>query len=175
MKDDDKKKREAYRLIEEGQAYVAQKRYSDAQKKFQESVDLYPTADGYTFLAWMYSFDGRYKEAIELCKKAIEIDPDYGNSYNDIGCYLIQLQKEQDSIPWFEMAKKSKRYKPRHFPYLNLARLYLRKEEIPKAKQEFSGVLQFDPQNVEARFVLELLDDSKENKTARFSHLFSSN
>ncbi|NIO09761.1 MAG: tetratricopeptide repeat protein, partial [Deltaproteobacteria bacterium] len=45
----------------------------------------FPTAEAYTFLGWTYSFMGQLNEAIEECQRAITLDPDFGNPYNDIG------------------------------------------------------------------------------------------
>ena len=54
--------------------------------------NCYPTAEAYTFLGWTYHFQGRIEDAIAECKRAIEVDPEFGNPYNDIGAYLIELE-----------------------------------------------------------------------------------
>src|SRR6187431_807512 len=69
---------------------------------YQRSIALYPTAEGHTFLGWAYSFEGRIDDAIDECKKAIAVDPDFGNPYNDIGVYLVQLGREAQAIPWLK-------------------------------------------------------------------------
>ena len=61
-----------------------------AIRLYKESITLHPTADAHTYLGWTYSFQGRIEEAIAQCEIAIEIDPDFGNPYNDIGVYLMQ-------------------------------------------------------------------------------------
>jgi tetratricopeptide (TPR) repeat protein len=112
---------------------------------YKESISLYPTADAHTYLGWTYSFEGRFEEAIEECRKAISIDPEFGNPYNDIGVYLMQGRKLDEAIPWLERAKQAKRYEPRHFPYLNLGRIYAEKGMIQKALSEFRAALEFSP------------------------------
>ena len=119
--------------------------FDDATRLYKESIALYPTADAHTYLGWAYSFKGRLNEAIAQCEIAIELDPDFGNPYNDIGVYLMQQQKLDDAIPWLERAKSAKRYEPRHFPYINLGRVYLTKGMIQKALEEFGGALQINP------------------------------
>src|SRR5207249_1861324 len=69
---------------------------------YQRSIDVYPTAEAHTFLGWTLSFQGRLEEATRECLKAIEVDPDFGNPYNDIGCYLMQEGKFEEAIPWLE-------------------------------------------------------------------------
>ncbi len=76
----------------------------DAVPIYLESLKWHPTAEAYTFLAWALSSHKEFDKAIDYCKKAIELDPDYGNPYNDIGAYLLELDRPEDAIPWFEQA-----------------------------------------------------------------------
>ena len=66
------------------------------------------------------------EEATEECLRAIAIDPEFGNPHNDIGVCLMQRDKLDEAIPWFEKAKQAKRYEPRQFPFMNLGQIYLR-------------------------------------------------
>jgi tetratricopeptide (TPR) repeat protein len=135
----------AIELIGEAMKLQMAEEFDDAIRLYKESIALYPTADAHTYLGWAYSFKGRLNEAIAQCEIAIEIDPEFGNPYNDIGVYLMQQQKLDDAIPWLERAKSAKRYEPRHFPYINLGRVYLTKGMIQKALEEFGGALQINP------------------------------
>ena len=112
---------------------------------YQQSIALYPTAEAHTFLGWTYSFQGRYEEAIAECKEAIAVDADFGNPYNDIGSYLIKLERLDEAIPWLESAVKAPRYEPRHFPYINLGRVYASKGMLLRAVAEFEGALEQEP------------------------------
>ena len=114
---------------------------------YKESIAFYPTADAHTYLGWMYSFQGRIEEAIEECNQAIEVDEDFGNPYNDIGCYLLQIGEEDESVEWFQKAKKASRYDPRHFPFLNMGRIYLKRGAMGKALGEFHRALRFAPKD----------------------------
>src|SRR5216683_2270583 len=71
-------------------AYQAQMEgdYDHAVELYHSSLELHPTAEAHTFLGWTYHFQGRIEEAIEECKSDIELDPEFGNPYNDIGAYL---------------------------------------------------------------------------------------
>jgi len=122
--------REAYRRQMEGEL-------EEAMRLYQESICCYPTAEAYTFLGWTLSFQGRYEEAIEQCKKAIAVDPDFGNPYNDIGAYLLNLGRIDEAIPWLEKATKAGRYEAYHYPHCNLGRVYLAKGMLKKALEEF--------------------------------------
>ena len=120
-------------------AYQAQMEgdYDRAVELYQSSLELHPTAEAHTFLGWTYHFQGRIDDAIVECKRAIEIDPEFGNPYNDIGAYLIEQGRFDEAIPWLEQAMTAKRYDPRHFPYYNLGRVYLAKGLINRAREQF--------------------------------------
>jgi tetratricopeptide (TPR) repeat protein len=101
-----------------------QGRLEEAIEHYTRSIEIYPTAEAYTFRGWARSFQGDLDEAIAECQRAIEVDPDYGNPYNDIGAYLIQQGQWQAAIPWLEKAFGAKRYECPFFPRFNLGRVY---------------------------------------------------
>ncbi len=121
---------------------------------YKESIQSFPTADAHTYLGWMYSLQGNLEEAILECHKAIKIDPDFGNPYNDIGCYLMQKKEYDNSLPWFNEAKKAARYEPRHFPYLNTSRVKLIQGKHGQAKSELHQALMREPddENLKNKF-----------------------
>src|SRR6202162_6348207 len=129
--------------------------YDRAVELYLGSLALHPTAEAYTFLGWTYHFQGKIEEAIAECKRAIEIDPDFGNPYNDIGAYLIDLERYDEAIPWLEQAITAKRYEPRHFPHRNLGRAYLAKGWINRAREQYMQALAIEPRHVPARQALE--------------------
>jgi len=96
----------------------------DAIELYRRSIALHPTAKAHTFLGWAYSVFGRYEEAIAECQKAIALDPDLGNPYNDIGSYLIEMEKWEEAVSWLERAVRARNYEMPHYPYVNLGRIY---------------------------------------------------
>jgi len=128
-----------------------------AMRLYQESIQTHPTAEAYTFLGWTYSSLGRYEQAIEECKNAIAVDPDFGNPYNDVGSYLTQQGKLDEAIPWLEQAMTAKRYEPRHFPHVNLGRIYWEKGDLLKAVREFGKAVEIEPRYLFARRALATL------------------
>src|SRR5256884_2723122 len=94
---------------------------------YERSVRLAPSGEGHTFRAWTFSFMGRYDDAIEECQRAIAVDPSFGNPYNDIGAYLIEMNRLDDAIPWLERAIAAPRYCCYFYAHTNLARGYLQK------------------------------------------------
>lgn len=129
--------------------------YEQAVVLFERSIAERPTAEGHTFLGWSLSHLGRIEEAIVECKKAIAIDPDFGNPYNDIGVYLVALDRSDEAIPWLKKAIQAKRYCCYQFPHFNLGRILLQKGEVAEAKRLFERALQYDPDYLPARMGLE--------------------
>jgi tetratricopeptide (TPR) repeat protein len=128
----------AYRLQMEGNL-------KEAVKNYKLSIEFYPTAEAHTYLGWTYSFMGNLDDAIEECKKAIEIDPDFGNPYNDIGSYLIQQGNYDEAVTWLELALKSKRYESKHFAHLNLGRVFELKGLWFEALNEYKAAMELEP------------------------------
>lgn len=128
----------AQQLMHEALKEQEARRFDNAILLYQDSIAAHPTAEAHTFLGWTYSYLDRFDEAIEECRRAIALDPDFGNPYNDIGSYLMKQGKMEEAIVWLEKAKQAPRYEPRHYPYLNLARLYASQGRFEEARREFS-------------------------------------
>src|SRR3989475_10803564 len=79
---------------------------------YRHSIELCPTAEAHTFLGWAMSFQRRLAEATQECLRAIEIDSDFGHPYNDIGLYLMQQDRLDESISWLEKGQQATRYEP---------------------------------------------------------------
>ncbi len=118
----------------------------EAIEAYKKSIDYYPTPKAHTYLGWAFSLNGRFEEAIEECKIAIELDPDFGNPYNDIGSYLISLNKYDEAIYWLEKAINAPDYEARHFPFYNLGRVYEKKGDWFTALSYYSESLNINPQ-----------------------------
>ena len=109
---------------------------------YRKSIEIFPTAEAHTFLGWTYSFQGKYDEAIAECRKAIQVDPDFGNPYNDIGAYLIEKGRLDEAVPWLEKATQAKRYDSYCFPHYNLGRIWETKGDWRKAVGCYEKALQ---------------------------------
>lgn len=110
---DDERARELWEL---GTKRLSEGQVEEAVELFERSIAAKPTAEGHTFRGWALSHLGRLEEAIEDCKHAIRLDPDFGNPYNDIGVYLMQNGQLDEAIPWLERAKLTKPMNPGTFP-----------------------------------------------------------
>jgi Tfp pilus assembly protein PilF len=150
---------DAVRLWQEGYALHVIGQYEEAAERFRASIAEEPTAEAHTFLGWSLSHLGRLEEAIAECEKAIALDPDFGNPYNDIGVYLIALERAAEAIPWFEKAIAAERYCCYQFPYFNKGRVLLMQGEVEAARSAFRRALEHDPDYAPARAGLRYIEE----------------
>ncbi len=140
-------------------AYRAQQRgrLDDAARLYRESIETHPTAEAYTYLGWTHAYRREYDAAMRYCRLAIEIDPSFGNPYNDLGAYLIEKNQWTEAEPWLEAAARATRYASYHLPYYNLGRIQEHRFDYEKAEALYRRALQFHPKFKPARRALGLL------------------
>ena len=139
--DEETPKKRAIRLLDEAYKRQMKGELEEAVDLYKKSIEAFPTAEAYTFLGWTYSFLGRIDDAIGECEKAIEVDPTFGNPYNDIGAYLLQKGDVDGAIPWFERALHAPRYESYCFPHMNLGRAFEAKRDWLRAREEYRKAL----------------------------------
>jgi len=157
MDDPTQARQHAELLFQRAYAQQVAGNLADAITLYQNSIEVYPTAEAHTFLGWTYSFLGRYDDAIEECQKAIAVDPTFGNPYNDIGAYLIELDRPREAIDWLVKATLAPRYEAPHFPWVNLGRVYERIGPWDEAIRCYRKAIEVMPEYEEARRRLQAL------------------
>jgi tetratricopeptide (TPR) repeat protein len=135
------KSRRAEQYYNSGYMMTLRGRFEEAIRLYEKSLEIQPTAEAHTYMGWTYSHMRNLKRAIEEAEKAIRIDPDFGNPYN-------------------QKAMRAKRYCCYQFPHYNMGRIYLRKNMYQKARREFQKSLAIDPDYAPASEALELLKQS---------------
>jgi len=155
-------------------AYELQMRgeFDKALYYYNRSLDCMPSPEAYTFMAWTESMRGEHGKAIRLCQKAIDIDPEFGNPWNDIGAYLLALDHPEDAIPFLEQALRSPRYQTYHYAHYNLGRAYERLENLEVAHQKYADALAEEPTYLLAREALERLEERQALEVLQESAVF---
>jgi tetratricopeptide (TPR) repeat protein len=151
MDDSIQARQHAELLFQRGYAQQVAGNLADAILLYRRSLEAHPTAEAHTFLGWTFSFLGRYDDAIAECRKAIEVDPAFGNPYNDIGAYLIELDRPGEAIDWLEKATRAPRYEAPHYPWLNLGRAYEKIGPWQEALRCYRKALEIRPDYEEAK------------------------
>ncbi len=147
----------AHILLERAYQHQVRGEMGDAIVLYKRSIATFPTAEAHTFLGWTYSLLDRHEEAIDECKKAIALDPDFGNPYNDIGAYLIESGRYEEAIPWLEKAMKARRYESPQFPHVNLGRVYELLDQPFKALDCYNKAVEIAPLYLPATWAKYLL------------------
>ncbi len=146
MGDEEKDKRqEAMELVSKAHQLHMKGEVEKAIALYTRSIDTCPTAEAYTFRGWAHSHDKDYEAAIADCHRAIDLDPEFGNPYNDIGAYHLEQGELDDAIPWLRMALKAKRYESYCFPHFNLGRVFEQKGDLPRALEHYRAALDENP------------------------------
>lgn len=120
-------------------------RFDEATRWYRKSIQLHPTAEAHNFLGWTLSCQGKYEQAIQECLTAVTLDPDFGNPYNDIGAYLIELGRYGEAIPWLKKAVGARRYACKHYAHLNLGRAFEARGLWGEALAEYRCALAVQP------------------------------
>jgi tetratricopeptide (TPR) repeat protein len=139
--------REAYRAQQRGEIDTALRLY-------RESIRIHATPEAHTFLGWAHSFRREYETAIGCCRAAIALDPDFGNPYNDIGAYLIEMGRWEEAIPWLRAATRARRYRSYHYAHFNLGRVHEHAFDWDLAEASYRMALRFEPSYKPARLAI---------------------
>lgn len=131
-------------LFQRGYEHQMEGELADAMACCCQSIEICPTAESHTLLGWVYRLIGLYGEAMGECRKAIELDPSFGNPYNDIGAYLIELERYDEAIPWLEQAIRAPCYENRAHAQYNLGRVYEHKGDWLQAIAHYKRALLVD-------------------------------
>ncbi len=148
---DEVAEREAARYFQAAYRRQMEGKLEEAIQLYERSIALYPTAEAHTFLGWTYSLLGDLDRAIAECLHAIELDPDFGNPYNDIGAYLIERGDPLSATPWLKRAMQAKRYECYFYPYCNYGRVLEFQGRWLDAMQAYTTALAYYPEYAAAK------------------------
>jgi tetratricopeptide (TPR) repeat protein len=137
-----KKQSEAIRNV--GEAYLAERKYTDALREFLEAEKLYPD-DPYlqNDLGLAYMAKKKPKIAVEHFKKALELKPDYAPARNNLGTAYMELQNWDAAITCFKAVADNLIYATPHYPLFNMGWSYYNKKEFPTAEKYYNETIQY--------------------------------
>lgn len=145
-----------YGLFVDGVNWIYQNKFDRALISLKACLekDRYFTP-AINYLAELYYRKNNLKDALELTKKSLSI-----NAYDPHANYLFGLINKQlnsliDSQDGFAVASLSTSY--RNASFLELAKLYLLKEELSTAKQYLQKVLKNDPENQDGILMMAII------------------
>lgn len=96
-----------------GAFYAKRARYEDAAAQFRRVIELAPeNVRGYTNLGGIYVLQGKTKQAEELLRKSLSIEPNY-RAYTNLGALFFSQGRYSDSATMFEKATQLNDRDPR--------------------------------------------------------------
>jgi tetratricopeptide (TPR) repeat protein len=114
--------------------------------------DYTKSAEYWLYLGYYYYESGKYKEAIEACKKAIRIKPDYAIAYEGLGLTYSKLAMHREEIEAFKQAIKIKPdYEEAHY---NLGVTYGNLGMNREAIEAYKKAIKIKPDYEEAHYNL---------------------
>lgn len=125
-------------------------RLDHAIHHYRRSLELLPSAEAHAFLGWALSFRGDLNGAIRQCMRAITLDPEFSNPYNDIGAYLIELGRPDEAFPWLRSALQAPRAHSYCYPHYNMGRAHEALGEMDGAISAYDRALTEDPSFIPA-------------------------
>lgn len=112
-----------------------------------EFIELTGSAEGYVERGNLYIDLYELEKSVEDCEKAIELDAEAFYAYNNLGCALLKLRKQEQALA--PLHKAIELFPDRdHLPYLNLAECYTLMGEYEKAIELYKKVLEIWPNRV---------------------------
>ncbi|MCA9791575.1 MAG: tetratricopeptide repeat protein [Candidatus Eremiobacteraeota bacterium] len=144
----------ASKMWKRGYRYQLDGEIDQAIDCYRRSLSIVPTPEAHTFLGSAYGQQGRLEQAKAECLRALAIDPEFGMSYNDLGCYLIKQGRLKEALECLERAKTAQHYFGRHSPYIHTGRIYMSQGLFRKALGEFRAAVGLAPSDPGARKAL---------------------
>jgi tetratricopeptide (TPR) repeat protein len=126
-----------------GRAFQKLGRKADAEKALQKAADIYMSKE-------------KVRDAEEILKEIMEINPDTVNIYNSLGVLCRKKGEYIEALKHYEKALKIHPDTP-HI-YFNMGRLHLDLNDPRKAKGFFMKAIEVDPSFKAAREVLSAIE-----------------
>ena len=110
--------------------------YGNTKYALHQSILVYNTGQ-------VYEIIGDFEKAVETYKRAIELNPYYGEYYNDLANSLQKYRHYEEALHYYQRAIDL--CPPYYEAHLNRANLYREIEEFEKAEVDYLRVLELKP------------------------------
>ena len=129
---------------------------------FNRSLQRKPSPEAFTQLGSVLGLMGDLDAAITQCRKAVDLNPEFGVAWNDLGFYYIEKHSYDDAEKCLQKAISARIPGPQAQIYYNLSRCQASRGMVGAALSAIENSLLHDPKAKRAREVRDEL--------ARFLH-----
>ena len=77
-------------ILADAAAYLHEGRPEPARKRFEEALEVVPLPETYNGIGETYFVRKEYDQAIDAYKRAVEVDPNFTDSYYNMACVYAQ-------------------------------------------------------------------------------------
>jgi len=121
------------------------------------SFRIAPSSEAASFLGMTFREDDL--DSLAWQRKAIETDPRFGGSWNEVGEAMLNRGDAKFSIEWFRGAINSEKYGERGVAWTNLARAHLELEQMNSALFAAQEAATLIPDDEDLQELLERLSE----------------
>jgi hypothetical protein len=98
------KVQKARALIADAAAYLQEGRPEKARAQFEASIAITPLPEAYNGIGVTHVMRREYPDALTAYKKAVEVDPNFGDSYYNMGCAYAQQDKKDLALKYLKLS-----------------------------------------------------------------------
>ena len=91
-------------VMRDAAAYINEGRYEKARARFEESLTIVPLPEAYNGIGVTRVARREFPEALAAYKKAVEVDPNFGDSYYNMACAYTQLDKKEMALKYLKLS-----------------------------------------------------------------------
>lgn len=130
-----------------GVGYYSEGKVQMAFVEFQHAIEFNPQnkeALNGIGIIYLLDFDETLK-AIDFFQRAVKVDPDYSDAYNNLGYAHAKIGKFEAAIPFYKKAVSSMLYATPEMAFVNMGRAYYRLGRYDEAATAYKEALKRAP------------------------------
>lgn len=130
-----------------GVSYYSEGKVQQAFVEFQRAYELNPQNKEVLYaigIIYLLDFDETLK-AIDFFQRAVKIDPDYSEAYNNLGYAHAKMGKFDAAIPFYKKAVSNVFYSTPEKAYINLGKTYYRLGRYDEAAASYKEAIKRAP------------------------------
>ena len=135
-----------------GLSYVNLQKYAEAEKYFDKLIHVQKKPEIFFIQANIHKQLTKYDSAIGYFEKAIKLNPNFSEAYNNLGNTKKRVGKIDEAISCFEKAIKLK--KSNIEAYLNLANIYKENKRFYELIKIYEKILSFNQNDIKTLYNL---------------------
>jgi tetratricopeptide (TPR) repeat protein len=98
------KEQAAREIMRDAAQYMQEGSFEKARKRFNEAIAIVPLPEAYNGIGVTYFARGDSKEALKAYRQAVDVDPNFGDSYYNMACLYAKSDKKDLAFKYLKMS-----------------------------------------------------------------------